>query len=75
MALCDILSSGIFQIWICLAILAYFIQSCLAKQTKTRRQNLQVKWNAVGKVEGHFNPGLFNPKLQPQTFQPRTFQP
>jgi len=76
MALCDILSSGIFQIFICLAILAYFTQSCLAKQTKAKRQNLQIKWNAVGKdvvILHQFPRARFCPSPSPYPIKLETF--
>ena len=76
MALCDILSSGIFQIFIYLAILAYFIQSCYAKRTKTQRQNLQIKWNAIGKdvvILHQFPRARFCPSPSPYPIKLETF--
>ena len=76
MALCDILSSGIFQIFIYLAILAYFIQSCYAKRTKTQMQNLQIKWNAIGKdvvILHQFPRARFCPSPSPYPIKLETF--
>ena len=76
MSLYDIFCNSCYQIVIFLAILFYFIRSCWMKQSKTQRQNLQLKWNAVEKdlvILHQFPRARFCPSPSPYPIKLETF--
>ena len=73
---CEIFSISTLIIIIYLAILVYFIQSLFAKQTKTQRQNLQIKWNAMEEdlvILHQFSRARFCPSPSPYPIKLETF--
>ena len=74
--LCEIFSISTLIIIIYLAILVYFIQSLFSKQTKTQRQNLQIKWNNLEEdlvILHQFSRARFCPSPSPYPIKLETF--
>jgi len=74
--LCEIFSISTLIIIIYLGILVYFIQSLFSKQTKTQRQNLQIKWNNLEEdlvILHQFSRARFCPSPSPYPIKLETF--
>ena len=74
--LCEIFSISTLIIIIYLVILVYFIQSLFSKQTKTQRQNLQIKWNNLEEdlvILHQFSRARFCPSPSPYPIKLETF--